>query len=154
VISIGQLQQLVAGWWFDYDQANFDAWADYFTADVHFSCRSDSRATPFEEFVTADVSGRDEVLAWNRRHRNESPYPLRHNGTNIHIVSGDDRHCGFRSYIFVSQVVAMAVTPLASGIVAGTVRDDAQRVRFSELRVILDFTDSQTLSAVTPFDFA
>ena len=152
MISIGDLQQLVAGWWFDYDQANFDAWSDYFTEDIHFSCRSDSRATPFEEFVTADVSGRDDVLAWNRQHRIDSPYPLRHNGTNVHIVSGDETACSFRSYLFVSQIVAMAVTPLSSGIVLGAARLDEQRLRFSQLRVILDFTDSQVLSSVTPFE--
>ena len=64
--TLAEVQGLLAGWWFDYDQGNFDAWPRYFAEDADFSCRSDSQSTPFEEFVTADVRGCDEVLAWNR----------------------------------------------------------------------------------------
>jgi len=149
MISIGEVQGLVSAWWFDYDQADFEAWPSYFTTDVHFSCRSDSRATPFEEFVTADVRGRDAVVAWNTQHRNESPYPLRHNGTNVHVVSGDQHECTFRSYIFVTQIVGMGVSPLASGVVAGKARLEDGRLRFSEMEVVLDFTDSQVFSEAT-----
>ncbi len=149
MIAIGDLQSLIAGWWFDYDQGNFDAWPAYFTADTRFSCRSDSRATAFEEFVTAHVQGRDEVVEWNVEHRKDSPYPLRHNGTNVHIVSGSDDECTFRSYIFVTHIVGMAVSPLASGIAQGSARLEDGRLRFSELQVILDFTDSRVFSTAT-----
>jgi hypothetical protein len=152
VISIGEVQQLVSAWWFDYDQADFDAWPSYFTIDAHFSCRSDSRATVFEEFVTADVRGRNAVVAWNTQHRSESPYPLRHNGTNIHLVSGDHHECLFRSYIFVTQIVGMGVSPLASGVVVGTARLEDGRLRFADMQVVLDFTDSQAFSEATRFE--
>jgi hypothetical protein len=54
--NLSDVQNLIAGWWFDYDQGNFDVWPNYFTEDAHFSCRSDSKATSFEEFVTAEAS--------------------------------------------------------------------------------------------------
>ena len=138
MITGDAVRDLVAGWWFDYDQGNFEAWPDYFTADSHFSCRSDSGATAFEDFIRADVSGRDAVLAWQTDHRRNSPYPLRHNGTNVHLTSGSD----FRSYIFVTQIVGGAVAPLASGYCLGAVREEGSRLRFADMRVILDFTDS------------
>jgi len=152
MVSLSDLQSLVAGWWFDYDQGNFDAWRGYFTADARFSCRSDSRATPFEEFVTAQVRGRDDVLAWNIQHRTDSPYPLRHNGTNVHVVSSGEDECAFRSYIFVTQIVGLGVTPLASGVVLGAARREDGALRFAELEVILDFTDSQVFSEATRFE--
>src|SRR5439155_18580762 len=87
MIELSAVQNLVASWWFEYDHGSFEAWPAYFTADAHFSCRSDSGQTPFEDFFRADVSGRDEVVAWQVEHRRNSPYPLRHNGTNIHLTA-------------------------------------------------------------------
>jgi hypothetical protein len=143
VIDVTAVQNLVASWWFDYDQGNFDVFADYFTADAHFSCRSDSGATAFEEFVTADVSGRNEVVAWQVDHRRNSPYPLRHNGTNVHVTRADDRSADFRSYLFVTHLVGGAVTNLSSGLCLGTAREEDGTLRLAQLRVILDFTDSE-----------
>ena len=151
--SLGDVQSLLAGWWFDYDQGNFDSWPDYFTHDAHFSCRSDSEATAFEEFVTADVSGRDAVVAWNVEHREQSPYPLRHNGTNVHLIGAEEDDSRFRSYIFVTQIVSGGVAPLASGICLGSVRYEEARWRLSDLRLMLDFTDSLVFSSATHFVF-
>lgn len=151
--SLTDVQALLAGWWFDYDQGNFDDWERYFTRDAHFSCRSDSQATPFEEFVTAEVSGRDDVLSWNREHRSQSPYPLRHNGTNVHLASAGEGTATFRSYIFVTQVVGGGIAPLASGICLGAVRYEDEDLRLSDLRLMLDFTDSQVFASTTHFKF-
>jgi hypothetical protein len=152
-VSLSDVQSLLASWWFDYDQGNFESWSDYFTQDAHFSCRSDSQATAFEEFVTADVSGRDAVVAWNVDHREQSPYPLRHNGTNVHLVTAEEDECRFRSYIFVTQIVGGGVAPLASGICLGSARREANRWRLSDLRLMLDFADSQVFSTATRFIF-
>lgn len=146
MITGDAVRDLVAGWWFDYDQGNFDAWPAYFTSDAHFACRSDSGATDFEEFIRADVSGRDAVLAWQTDHRRNSPYPLRHNGTNVHLTSVSGERAEFRSYIFVTQIVGGSVSPLASGYCLGAARQDDGRVRFSDMRVILDFTDSRVFT--------
>jgi hypothetical protein len=143
VISLDDVQNILAGWWFDYDQGNFDTFPHYFTVDAHFSCRSDSGKTAFEEFVTADVSGRREVVAWQIDHRSSSPYPLRHNSTNVNVVSAEEQTASFRSYIFVTHVSAGSVAPTASGLCFGTVRYEEGSLRLADLRVVLDFTDSQ-----------
>jgi hypothetical protein len=143
MVESSAVQHLLTSWWFDYDQGNFEAWPDYFAADARFSCRSDSGKTDFEEFVTADVSGKDAVLEWQIDHRRNSPYPLRHNGTNIHVSSSSGREADFRSYIFVTQIVGGAVSNLSSGIVLGSVREEDGRLRFTDMRVILDFTESE-----------
>src|ERR1700704_4788498 len=101
MIELAQLQNLVGRWWFNYDEGNFKVLEDLLTDDVHFSCRSDSGATDYEEFVRADYDGRDEVMAWQTDHRIRSPYPLRHNGTNVHFVEQRGNEATFASYIFV-----------------------------------------------------
>jgi hypothetical protein len=151
--NLSDVQNLIASWWFDYDQGNFDVWPNYFTEDAHFSCRSDSKATSFEEFVTAEANGRDAVVAWNIEHRKQSPYPLRHNGTNVHVIAGDRESCTFRSYIFVTQIVGASVAPLASGICLGSSRHENDRWKLADLRLMLDFADSGVFSAATQYVF-
>ena len=154
MVTLPEVQNLLAGWWFDYDQGNFEVWHRYFTEEAYFSCRSDSQATLFEDFVTADVRGREAVVAWNIEHRSQSPYPLRHNGTNIHLVSSDEEACKFRSYIFVTQIAGGGVAPLASGICLGAAHVEEGQLRISDLRLMLDFADSQVFCSATHFDFA
>ena len=86
MIEPSAIQDLVSRWWFNYDEGNFKVLGGLLTEDVHFSCRTDSGATDYEEFVRADYTGRDAVMAWQTDHREHSPYPLRHNGTNVHVV--------------------------------------------------------------------
>jgi hypothetical protein len=143
MIDASAVQNLVQSWWFDYDQGNFDAWAEYFTADAHFSCRTDTGKTEFEEFVRADLNGRDEVLEWQIDHRKNSPYPLRHNGTNIHVTQSSATEADFRSYIFVTQIVGGAVSNLSSALVLGKARVEGGRLCLADLRVVLDTMDSE-----------
>ena len=44
-------------------------------------------------------------MAWQTAHRRDSPYPLRHHGTNVHIVEQRGDEATFASYIHVTQVV-------------------------------------------------
>jgi hypothetical protein len=147
MIECSAVQNLLMSWWFDYDQGNFDVWPEYFTADAHFSCRTDTGKTDFEEFVNADVSGRDALLEWQIDHRKNSPYPLRHNGTNIHVTDANDTEAEFRSYIFVTQIVEHAVSNLSSALVLGRARMENGKLRLAELRVVLDTADSEVFSA-------
>jgi 3-phenylpropionate/cinnamic acid dioxygenase small subunit len=142
------VQQLIARWWFDYDEGRFDAFPELLTEDVHFSCRSDTGATEYEEFIRADVRGRDRVVAWQTDHRRNSPYPLRHNGTNIHITRQSGNEATFASYIFVTQIAQGAVSNLSSGPVTGMVRDEGGVLRIAELNVVLDTANSDVLTSV------
>jgi SnoaL-like domain len=145
MIEVAQLQDLVGRWWFNYDEGNFKVLQDLLTDDVHFSCRTDSGATDYEDFVRADYTGRDEVMAWQTDHRIHSPYPLRHHGTNLHLVEQRNEEATFASYIFVSQIVG-GVSPLSTGIVNGKVRFDGDALRIAELEVVLDTTESKPFS--------
>ena len=149
MIDLMAVQELLARWWFAYDRGDFESWPDHFTADAHFSCRSDSGETAFEEFIRADVRGRDEVVAWQADHRRSSPYPLRHMAANVHLTATRPDDVDFASYLFVTQIVGQAVSNVSTGIVLGTVRDENGRPRIADLRVVLDFTDSVVFTDAT-----
>lgn len=138
--------QLLTKWWFAYDNALFDEWPDMWSSEPHFSCRTDTGKTAYEEFVNADVNGRDEVLAWQTDHRVNSPHPLRHNGTNVHLTSADDATADFRSYIWVTQIVGGSPSPLSTAIVHGSVVLEDGALRISDLNVVLDTEDSTVLA--------
>ena len=142
MIEPAAIQDLVSRWWFNYDEGNFKVLAELLTEDVHFSCRTDSGATDYEEFVRADYRGRDAVMAWQTDHREHSPYPLRHNGTNVHVVEQRGNEATFSSYIFVSQIVG-GVSPLSTAIVNGAVRAEGDALRIAELEVVLDTMESK-----------
>ena len=142
MIEPSELQDLVGRWWWNYDEGNFDVLTNLLTDDAHFSCRTDTGTTDYEEFVRADYSGRDAVMAWQIDHRVHSPYPLRHNGTNVHIVEQRDDEATFSSYISVSQI-AGGVSPLSTAIVNGRVRREGDTLRLAELEVVLDTMDSK-----------
>ena len=114
-------------------------------ACAHFSCRTDTGTTEYEEFVRADHSGRNAVMDWQTDHRINSPYPLRHNGTNVHITAQHGDEASFSSYIFVSQIVG-GVSPLSTAVVNGRVRRVGDALRLSELEVVLDTMESKVFS--------
>src|SRR5205807_1805877 len=132
---------LIARWWFNYDEGNFKVLDELLTDDVRFSSRTDSGSTAYEEFVRAEHTGREAVMAWQTDHRLNSPYPLRHNGTNVHVLEQRGTEATFASYIFVSQIVG-GVAPLSTGIVNGTVRREADALRIARLEVVLDTIES------------
>ena len=98
--------------------------------------------------MRADVRGRPAVLAWQEDHRRHSPYPLRHNGTNVHIAGADADGVDFRSYIFVTQIVGGAVSNLSTGRVTGRIRREDDVLRFAGLHVVLDTLESAEFDSV------
>ena len=139
------VHELLGRWWFNYDEGNFDVLADLLTEDAHFTCRTDTGTTDYEEFVRSDLRGRAEVMAWQTDHRTNSPYPLRHNAANVHVVEERGEEATFASYIFVTQIVE-GVAPLSTGIVTGTVRSEPKGLRIAELNVVLDTMTSVVFS--------
>ncbi len=139
------VHELLGRWWFNYDEGNFDVLAGLLTDDADFTCRTDSGATDYEDFVRSDLRGRAEVVAWQTEHRMNSPYPLRHNASNVHVVDERNDEATFASYIFVTQIVE-GVAPLSTGIVTGTVRSEPDGLRIAELNVVLDTMASVVFS--------
>ena len=148
MIEPGALADLLGRWWFNYDEGNFDVLTALLTDDVHLTCRTDSDSVAWAEFAKADVAGRDKVMAWQIEHRRNSPYPLRHHGTNVHIVERRGNEATFASYIHVTHVVNETPASIPGGIVRGAVREDADGLRISELSVVLDTMTSDVFSAV------
>ena len=85
-------------------------------------------------------------MEWQTEHRVASPYPLRHNGTNVHLTSSTETGADFASYIFVSQIVNGGVSPLSTGMVRGTARRMGDRLQIAALRITLDTMDSVALA--------
>ncbi len=146
MITLSDVQGVLGHWWYAYDQGDFETLNRLLTDDVAFRCESDTGETAFEEFIRCDAHGRESVMAWQRDHRLNSPYPLRHNGTNIHLTRVDGDEADFASYIFVSQIVDGAVSPLSTGLVRGTVRREGIDPLIAAMRVTLDTRSSITLA--------
>ena len=148
MIDPAEVVDLVGRWWWNYDEGNFEVLRQLLTDDVHFTCRTDTGETDFEEFVRADVRGREAVMAWQIPHRINSPYPLRHNGTNVHITEQRGEEVSFASYIYVTRIVAGQVASLSSGVVLGAARRCGSSVCLCELHVVLDTRTSDLFSVV------
>jgi len=151
MIEPGALHDLIGRWWWSYDEGNFAFLESHLTDDAHFVCRTDTGNAEWEEFVRADVRGRDLFIDWQSQHRLDSPYPLRHNATNVHIVEQLGDEATFACYILVTHIVDGQVSPLPGGMVNGAVRVVDGELRICELEVVLDtinsgpFKDMRTL---------
>jgi hypothetical protein len=143
-----EAQELIGRWWFNYDQGLFEELDSLLTEDMHFTVRTDTGKTDYEEFVNADIRGKADVMVWQAEHRLDSPSPLRHNGTNVHLTGTRGQDDLFTSYIFVTQIVEGQVSNLSTGIVTGSVRKEAGGLKLSSLHVVLDTESSRPLREI------
>jgi hypothetical protein len=145
-IDAARAEQVLARWWCAYDEGDFEALGDLLDDEAHFQCRTDTQSTSFEEFVRADVTGRDKVLRWQTQHRLDSPYPLRHNATNFHLTGEVTGRSAFRHYLAVTQVKDVFPAPVPGGVVTGALREGGDgALRIVDLVVVLDTMDSVPL---------
>lgn len=145
-ITLPELQEFIAGFWYHYDEAHYDEMAAAYAENVHYLTRSDSGASPFEGLMSPELNGRDEVMGWLSEHRKQSPYPLRHHATNVHRTGTDDDVTRARFYIFVNQVANFVPFAVSSGVVNVAVRRGTNGLEFTDMDVILDATNSVLLS--------
>jgi hypothetical protein len=139
VIDRLAVHDLIHKYWIGYDEYAFDAIEQLLTPDTVHRSRTDTGDHPFEEFIRSDVSGRDAVMAHVRAHRQGSPYPLRHNATNIYVVDERPDEIDVESYLFVTELADRRPVPLSSGICRITVRSTPAGLQISSLEVVLDF---------------
>ena len=134
--------ELINRWWFNYDEGNLAVLRELLTEDAHLISRTETGQHPHEEFIRSDNVGRDAAMAWTADHRRHSPYPLRHNGVNIHVTAERDDELDLESYLFVTQIVERKPSTLSSGLVHFTLRltDDGYRIARKE--VVLDSIES------------
>ncbi|WP_006241148.1 nuclear transport factor 2 family protein [Mycolicibacterium tusciae] len=145
-ITLSELQEFIAAYWYAYDEANYDEMAAAKAEDMRFITRSDSGASPFEELMSPVLHGRDAVMEWLIDHRKDSPYPLRHHTTNLHRTGVDGAVTRARFYIFVNQVANFVPFAVSSGVTDVAVRRGANGLEFTEMDTVLDTTNSVPLT--------
>lgn len=145
-ISLSEVQEFFGEFWFHYDSGHTGEVAARFAADAKYISRSESGASPFEEVLAANLSGRDEIVGWLTEHRDGSPYPLRHNSTNVHRTgtNGDVTHV--RSYIFVTQVANHVPFAVSSGVLETGMKRDGDGLVFTTFELIMDTDNSVPLA--------
>lgn len=141
-ITLAEVQEFIAGFWYHYDEAHYDELAARYAEDARYVTRSDSGESPFEELMSPELHGRDAVMEWLSDHRQQSPYPLRHHATNVHRIGIDGEVTRARFYIFVNQIVNFVPFAVSSGVADVAVRRRANRLEFTEMNIILDTTYS------------
>jgi 3-phenylpropionate/cinnamic acid dioxygenase small subunit len=134
--------EFVARYWFNYDEGHLDLLAGLLTDDCHLRSRTERGDHPHEEFIRSDNRGVDAAMAWTREHRRHSPYPLRHQATNVHVVAERGDEIDLESYLFVTQIVERKPSTLSSGIVHWTLLLTADGYRLKAKDVVLDSIES------------
>ena len=141
-ITLSEVQEFIAGFWFHYDQGHFDELALRIGDEMEYVSRSESGACPFEDLLEAELHGGAETLAWLTQHRNENPYPLRHHATNIFRTGVDGPVTNVRFYLFVNQITNAVPFAVSSGVVDVGIRRGDDGLVFTSMKVILDADDS------------
>lgn len=141
-ISLPEVQEFIAGFWFHYDQGHFDELAVRIADDMEYLSRSDSGACPFEELLAAELHGGAETLAWLTAHRLENPYPLRHHATNVFRTGTSGDVTTARFYLFVNQITNNVPFDVSSGVVDVGIRHGDAGLVFTSMVVVLDAEDS------------
>ncbi|OBA80760.1 polyketide cyclase [Mycobacterium sp. 1164966.3] len=149
MITLPDLQEFIAGFWYHYDEAHYDELAARCAMDVTYVSRSDSGTSPFEELMSPDLHGRDAVMEWLSQHREQSPHPLRHHATNVHRTGADGDVTHVRFYLFVNQVANFVPFAVSSGVANVDVRRGPDGLELSRMEVVLDTTNSVLLSELT-----
>ena len=136
------IHELIHRWWVNYDEGHLDALAVLLTEDCHTSSRTELGDHPHEAFIASDNVGREATMQWKREHRRHSPYPLRHNATNVFVTAERGDEVDVESYLFVTQIIDRKPSTLSSGFVHWTLlrTDDGYRVK--EQHTVLDSIES------------
>jgi len=140
--------EFIHRYWFNYDEGYLDVLEGLLAEDCHLSSRTETGEHPFEEFIHSDNHGRDAAMAWTRDHRRHSPYPLRHNATNIHVVAERGDELDLESYLFVAQIVDRTPSNLSSGIVHWTLKRTPDGYRVYRKDVVLDSIESAEFQSI------
>ena len=141
-ITLPEVQEFIAGFWYHYDQGHFDELALRIGDEMEYLSRSDSGNCPFEELLAAELHGHDETLAWLVEHRNVNPYPCRHHATGVFRTGTDGDVTNVRFYLFVNQVTNNVPFAVSSGVVDVGIRRTDRGLVFTSMNVVLDAEDS------------
>lgn len=141
-ITLPEVQEFIAGFWFHYDQGHFDEVGALLGDEMEYLSRSDSGNCPFEDLLAAELHGKVETLTWLIAHRNENPYPCRHHATNVFRTGVDGDVTSVRFYLFVNQITNNVPFAVSSGLVDVGIRRSDDGLVFTSMTVVLDAEDS------------
>lgn len=141
-ITLSEIQEFLASFWYHYDQGQFDVLAGGIADEVTYLSRSDSGTCPFEHLLAAELHGAADTLAWLKQHRDENPYPLRHHITNIFRTGTAGDVTNVRFYLYVNQVTNNVPFDVSSGVADVGIRREGDRLMFTSITVVLDAEDS------------
>jgi hypothetical protein len=134
--------EFVHHWWFNYDEGNLKVLSGLVTEDCHLRSRTELGNHPYEKFIASDNRGREAAMSWTKDHRSHSPYPLRHQASNIFVAGVRGEEIDLESYLFVTQIIERTPSTLSSGIVHWTLRLTADGYRLRHHDVVLDSIES------------
>lgn len=141
-ITLSEVQEFLAGFWYHYDQGHFDELKARLGDEVEYLSRSESGDCPFEHLLAAELHGAAQTLEWLIAHRDENPYPLRHHATNVFRTGTEGDVTGVRFYLYVNQVTNAVPFDVSSGVVEAGIRRGPDGLVFTSLKVVLDAEDS------------
>ncbi|WP_319433739.1 polyketide cyclase [Mycobacterium sp. RTGN5] len=141
-ITLSEVQEFIAGFWFHYDQGHFGEVGARVGDEMDYLSRSDSGNCPFEHLLAAELHGGAETLAWLIEHRSENPYPCRHHATNIFRTGTNGDVTTVRFYLFVNQITNNIPFAVSSGVVDAGIRRSTDGFVFTSMTVVLDAEDS------------
>lgn len=141
-ITLPEIQEFLASFWYHYDQGQFDVLAAHIADEMTYLSRSDSGDCPFEHLLAAELHGAADTLAWLKQHRDENPYPLRHHITNVFRTGTSGDVTNVRFYIYVNQVTNNVPFDVSSGVVNVGIRRAGDVLAFTSMTVVLDAEDS------------
>ena len=141
-ITLSEVQEFIAGFWYHYDQGHFHELGARFGDEIEYVSRSESGNCPFENLLAAELHGGAQTLEWMIAHRNENPYPLRHHATNIFRTGTDGDVTTVRFYLYVNQITNSVPFDVSSGVVDAGIRRGPDGLVFTSLKVVLDAEDS------------
>ncbi|GAY16788.1 polyketide cyclase [Mycobacterium sp. shizuoka-1] len=148
-ITLPEVQEFVAGFWYHYDQGHFGEVDARIGDEMRYVSRSDSGNCPFEHLLAADLHGGAQTRAWLTDHRNENPYPCRHHATNVYRTGADGDVTLVRFYLFVNQITNNVPFAVSSGVVDAGIRRSGDGLVFTSMTVVLDAEDSVPLAEHT-----
>ena len=140
--------EFIHRWWINYDEGYFDVLTPMLTDDCWLRSRTETGMHPHEAFIAANNRGRDAVIAWKKEHRRHSPYPLRHQASNVYVVELRDDEMDLDSYLFVTQIRENKPSTLSTGIVHWTLRLTPEGYRLKSNEVVLDSIESAAFQDV------
>lgn len=138
----GAARDLIHRWWCDYDEGRLDRLEPLLAEDVHSSSRTDTGDHPHEEFIRSDQHGASDAFAWTRDHRRHSPYPLRHNQLNLHVVAERNDEIDLEGYLMVTRITDGRPVLLSTGISRWTLRMTDGSYRILGKHTVLDSAES------------